>query len=100
LDNHISLKARVDTLITKNSQDVDEIHFVLDKLFNSAYFGVGENEFIKLTSYYSTINPKEAKSYIYHFSAGIEEREESERKVQEARKAVLGIGYDGWFWAE
>jgi hypothetical protein len=94
-----TLKERVKGLIAEESLDVDEIHFILDRLLNSAYFGVGENEFEKLTNYYSTFNPKEANSYSEHLSEQIKERADSERKVDEASKAVLGIGYDGWFWA-
>ncbi len=62
------IKAEVRRMIEWNETSVKKIETMLDTLLNLAYMGKGEQEFIMLNSYYSTISKPNAEfySHCYH----------------------------------
>ena len=52
------LRVRVDEVLARKSQNIDEIDHLLDDLLNIAYHGYGREDFKRLHQYLMSIEPK------------------------------------------
>ncbi len=67
------VKAELDEMIERKVESSDEIERVLDNLFSYLQLGIGDEEFKRLNSYYSGIDPKGAKFYTDWYKTMISE---------------------------
>ena len=57
------LETEIDSMIEKREESPKEIERLLDTLLDYLHMGIGEDQFLKLNSYYSSFCPENSAEY-------------------------------------
>jgi hypothetical protein len=68
------LNKEIDSIIKNKEKSPQKIEWVLDTLLDYVSMGIGENQFIELNSYYSSIHPKYSAEYDKYYHEIIDEQ--------------------------